>query len=178
MPRRRALLSLAAALCWPAARARPAPPELAGLHLQSQARMRFFGLAIYDIRLWVRERVDARNWPEQPLALELEYARSLRGAEIAKRSLQEMRRQAEITDAAAQRWLAEMQQSFPDVQAGDRLSGQLLPAQGAQFFVNGRRGRLIAEPEFARLFFGIWLSERSSEPGLRSTLLEGRHDGS
>lgn len=172
MQRRTALLGMACALAWQGSHARPTPPELAGLQLQGQAQMRFFGMSIYDIRLWVKERVDGRNWPEQTLALELVYARSLRGAEIAKRSLQEMRRQTEIAETAAQRWLSEMQHCFPDVQAGDRLSGLLLPQQGAQFFVNGQRGRLVADAEFARLFFGIWLSERSSEPALRAALLE------
>ncbi|MEJ6003382.1 chalcone isomerase family protein [Paucibacter soli] len=172
MQRRTVLPGLAALLAWPVGRATPTPAELSGLQLQGQAQMRFFGLAVYDIRLWVKERVEARNWAEQTLALELLYARNLRGAEIAKRSLQEMRRQTEIADPVAQRWLAEMQQSFPDVKAGDRLSGLLLPQQGAQFFVNGQRGRLVADAEFARLFFGIWLSERSSEPALRAALLE------
>jgi hypothetical protein len=178
---RRALLGLSSSVLLPPCAwaqgldpTRAAPPELAGLQLQGQARMRFLGLLIYDIRLWVETRVDARNWPEHALALELEYARSLSGADIAKRSLKEMRRQGDIEAAVAERWLWEMQQSFPDVKAGDRLSGRLLPARGAQFYVNGQRGRLVAERGFARQFFGIWLSEHSSELALRSALLEGQ----
>jgi len=162
-----ALLSLPLAL-------RAQPSELAGLRLQGQAPMRFFGLLIYEARLWVGEnKVDAQNWTTQDLALELIYARSLSGKEIAKRSLVEMRRQAEIPEARGQQWLAEMEAAFPDVKAGDRISGVQEPGRAAQFHINGRAGRRIADAEFARLFFGIWLSPQSSEPGLRAKLLEG-----
>lgn len=39
--------------------------------------------------------------------------------------------------------------------------------------VQARPAGEIADPEFARLFFGIWLDARTSEPGLRQTLLAG-----
>lgn len=153
------------------------PPELPDWRLQGQGQMRFFGMLIYDIRLWTRDKLEAHNlknqWDSQPIALELEYARNLSGSEIAKRSLAEMRRQAEISDAQAKNWLAEMEAAFPDVKSGDRISGIHTPANGTEFYVNGRLRRRIAGADFSRLFFGIWLAPQSSEPGLRSKLLEG-----
>jgi len=133
---------------------------------------------ICDIRLWVSEHVNADNWSRQTLALELEYARSLSGREIAKRSLVEMRRQAEISEEKSQRWLAEMEAAFPDVKAGDRISGLFEPGRGVQFFVNSQPRRQIADPEFARLFSGIWLATQSSEPGMREQLLKRPADSS
>lgn len=150
-----------------------ASPELTGLGLRGQGRMRFLGLAIYDIRLWSATPVSAERWSEQPLTLEIEYARSLDGSEIAKRSLKEMRRQADISDAQAASWLAEMLAAFPDVKAGDRISGSHEPGVAAQFFVNGQPRRRVADAQFARLFFGIWLSPQTSEPALRQQLLGG-----
>jgi hypothetical protein len=82
-----------------------------------------------------------------------------------------MRRQAEIDESKARRWLADMEQAFPDVKDGDRLSGILEPGQGLRFFFNGQLRREIADMEFARLFIGIWLSPQSSEPALRRDLL-------
>ncbi len=138
--------------------------------LLGQARMRWFGLTIYDVRLWAPEP-PGRDWWTRPLALELEYARSLKGRDIAERSLQEMRRQQSIAPADATRWLARMQALFPDVRAGDRLSGRLRPGEGAEFFFNDAPLATLDEPLFARLFFGIWLSEQTSEPALRAQLL-------
>ena len=145
--------------------------ELANLRQLAQAQMRFFGLLIYDIRLWAQETIDAQNWAQQALALELEYARSLSGTEIAKRSLTEMRRQAEISNEQAQRWLSEMEAAFPDVKAGDRISGVNMPSEGINFFFNGRLQRSIKDPVFSRLFLGIWLAPQTSEPKLRLQLL-------
>ena len=148
-------------------------PELSGLTLRGQGRFRYFGLRIYDIRLWSAEPVVPARWAEQKLTLELEYARNLDGREIAKRSLAEMRRQGPITDVQAQAWLAEMEAAFPDVKAGDRISGSLEPGTAVHFYVNGQPRRRVADAAFARLFFGIWLSPQTSEPGLREQLLGG-----
>lgn len=150
--------------------------DLAGRTLRGQARFRYFGLHVYDIRLWSAAPVGADRWADLPLTLELEYARTLAGAEIAKRSLTEMRRQAPISDAQAAAWLAEMQAAFPDVKAGDRISGTHEPGVAAQFFVNGQPRRRVADAAFAKLFFGIWLSPQTSEPALREQLL-GPADG-
>lgn len=179
MRRRPLLLAMPGLLALPAHAQRKRPAEVPeALRLQSEAQMRFFGLRIYDIRLWVSEHVNADNWARQTLALELEYARSLSGREIAKRSLVEMRRQAEISEDKAQRWLAEMEAAFPDVKAGDRISGLFEPGRGVQFFVNSQPRRQIADGEFARLFSGIWLAPQSSEPGMREQLLKRPTDSS
>ena len=170
-------LGLTAAMLMAPAVVWAAPPELAHLRQLAQAKMRFFGLLIYDIRLWALEPVDAQSWAQQVLALELTYARSLSGREIAKRSLDEMRRQTEIGASQAQAWLHEMEAAFPDVKAGDRISGLNEPAEVISFFVNGRLQRRITDPLFARLFLGIWLAPQSSEPGLRKQLLASVGDG-
>jgi hypothetical protein len=131
---------------------------LGATRLQGRATMRFFGLRIYQARLWV-------------VALELQYARTLSGADIAERSLQEMRRAGGVDEARAQNWLAAMSQSFPDVAEGDRLTGLHEPGGATRFFMNGRNLALIADPTFGAPFFGIWLSPSTSEPRLREQLL-------
>jgi hypothetical protein len=42
------------------------------------------------------------------------------------------------------------------------------------FLLNGRPLGEVRDPDFARVFFGIWLSPRTSEPALREALLLGR----
>ena len=154
------------------------PPELSDWKPQGAATMRFFGMRIYEAKLWtLSSAVDARNWASTPLALELIYARSLSGREIAKRSLVEMRRQIEISAANAEKWLAEMEAAFPDVKEGDRISGVVTdPGAAIQFFINGKPGRKVADAMFARLFIGIWLAPQTSEPALRKALLESDVD--
>jgi len=143
-----------------------AQPRLAGV-----ASYTFWGFDIYQARLWVEPGFDSAALSRQRFALELGYRRSFKGSDIAQRSIDEMRRIGTFTPEQAQRWLQAMQVAFPNVAAGDHLLGVNLPGRGAQFFANGRATAEVADPVFAELFFGIWLSERSSEPQLRTTLL-------
>ncbi len=101
----------------------------------------------------------------------MHYRRDFKGRDIAQRSIDEMRRVGPISETQAQAWLQAMAAVFPDVSTGDRLTGVNLPGRGAQFYANGKPTGEIADPEFARLFFGIWLSEQTSAPRLRLALL-------
>lgn len=146
-------------------------PQLPGSRLLGQATLRYFGLRVYHAQLWTLPDFRAPQATEQALVLELEYLRDLKGAAIAERSLQEMRRAGPLTEAQGQRWLADMQRVFPDVKAGDRITGQHLPGQGARFWHNGRAVGQVEDAAFARLFFGIWLAPTTSEPDMRQALL-------
>ena len=64
-----------------------------------------------------------------------------------------------------------MQRVFADVKEGDRLIGVATAARTAKFFYNGAYRGEIADPAFTDAFFGIWLSEKSSQPGMRDRLL-------
>lgn len=148
-----------------------AAAELPNAQWLGGAQMRFLGLRIYEARLWAGAGFTSSAYAQSPLALELEYARSLDGSAIAERSLQEMRRVGPITAAQAQRWLAAMQALFPNMQAGDRMMGLYLPEVGVRFWHNGTLRGTVAEPEFGRYFFGIWLHPNTSEPRMRTALL-------
>ncbi|HEY6132416.1 MAG TPA: chalcone isomerase family protein [Rubrivivax sp.] len=140
--------------------------------LQGSGRLRFFGLQVYDIRLWTPEpRFAEQDWARTPLALEIEYARSLVGRLIAERSIEEMRRSGPIAAEAERRWLAAMTGLFPDVKAGDRITGIQRPETATRFFHNGNLRGEVRDAEFTRRFFGIWLAPSTSEPRLREALL-------
>jgi hypothetical protein len=151
------------------------PPELKtelhGARLLGEATLRFLGLHVYDIRLWGEADFSVRDLHGSPLALELQYARSLDGKAIAERSLKEMQGLGSMDAGQAERWLQQMRQIFPDVKKGDRITGVQRPGEAARFFVNGQPRGEVRDAEFTRLFFGIWLSPRTSQPRLREELL-------
>jgi len=153
-----------------------APPPfvgqaLAGATLAGEGQMRFLGLRIYDARLWVDPRFDAKALGAHPLALELTYHRAFTGAAIAQRSLEEIQRQRTLGPAQSERWRQALAALLPDVAPGERLTGLYQPGQGMRLWHGSRDLGAIDDAELARLFFGIWLSPRTSEPGLRSALL-------
>ena len=145
--------------------------SLAGATLAGEGQMRFFGLRIYDARLWVSPGFEASRFGAHPLALELTYHRAFTGAAIAQRSVEEMQRQASVPPTQAQQWQQRLAEVLPDVQPGDRLTGLYQPGQGMRLWRGNQELPAIDDAELARLFFGIWLSPQTSEPALRSALL-------
>lgn len=144
-----------------------------------QGTLRWFGLSVYQAQLWVgAQGFDAETLGSQPFALRLRYLRSLRGADIARRSdelMHDMHRDLDPTTRAA--WLSAMLRLFPDVHDGDTLCGVYLPrtdtAARTEFLDGDQLLGSIPGEAFARAFFGIWLSPRSPQPGLRAELLAG-----
>ena len=146
--------------------------ELPAAQYSGAARLRFFGFDVYDSKLWVGSGFKATDYAKSPFALELSYLRSLSGAAIAERSIKEMRRVGPISAEQEARWLKAMQEAFPDVKAGDRIVGLHTPGTGARFWYNGQSRPAVPDTEFSRYFFGIWLHDNTSEPKLRTSLLE------
>ena len=135
------------------------------------AVLRFFGLRVYEARLWATNGFTPEDYNRHPFGLELVYDRKLEGAAIAERSIAEMRRVGSFTDEQARQWLSLMKLAFPDVVAHDRLLGMNDGQGEVRFFHNGRQTAQIRDAEFARLFFGIWLSPQTSAPAKRNSLL-------
>ncbi len=152
-----------------------APAELRELlplaTLTGRAKLTFLGLSIYNASLWVAPGFKSAAYEKHGFALELAYLRNFSGEAIAKRSISEMRRQFSISESDEARWEKAMREAFPDVKPGDRITGVNRPGAGAAFLVNGKLRGEIRDPEFARLFFGIWLSGASLEPKMRADLL-------
>ncbi|MDH4392982.1 MAG: chalcone isomerase family protein [Aquabacterium sp.] len=147
--------------------------ELPGAIWRGSGALRFLGMRIYDARLWSPVAVTG-DGANQPLALELIYARSIKGELIVSSSLREMQRVGQFSDEQSAVWAKAMAPLFPNIKPGDRITGVQRPGESARFFVNGTLRGEVADAEFTRLFFGIWLSPRTSDPQLRQQLLGGK----
>ena len=141
--------------------------------LIGKGRLTYFGLQVYDARLWAMPGFQIDNLSTQPFVLELAYLRNFDAVDVADRSIHEMRRSAVISDVQAKTWTAEMLRVFPNLKKGDRVMGVNKPGVGVSYLVNGKPTGEIRDVEFSKLFFGIWLSSKTSEPKLRSALLAG-----
>lgn len=141
--------------------------------LLGRGRLTVWGFEVYDASLWVTPGFKADKLTALPFALELAYLRDFTNSDIAKRSIAEMRRSATISEAQSEAWTAAMLRVIPNVKKGDRITGIYRPGTGAAFLVNSKPTGEIMDAEFARLFFGIWLSPKTSEPKVRSALLAG-----
>ncbi len=161
------MISATAALALPASVAGDIA-EAKTLTRRGEAVMRFFGLKVYDIRLWTAAKPHDHG---DVFALELVYDLGLKGREIAKRSIDEMRKQGFQDEAKLNEWNQAMVGAFPDVKQGDTLVGVSMPGKGARFYAKDKFIAEIPDPAFAKAFFDIWLSPKTSEPALRARLI-------
>lgn len=142
--------------------------EHPALRLAGEGELRFFGFKVYDARLWAPVKPLS---PAETFALHLVYDMSFKGREIAERSLAEMRKVGYKDEQKLKRWGEEMMRIFPDVKKGDALIGVSIPGKGAKFYSRDKLISTAEDVEFAKAFFDIWLSEKTSEPKLREKLL-------
>ncbi len=165
-------LAAASALATVPAAAPPLPPTVASLlpHARAQGggELTWFGLPIYHGYLW---STGGGFSFDAPFALDLHYQRALAGRAIAQRSVEEIAKLGFGDAADHARWGDAMARLFPDVRRGDHLTGVHVPGRGVRFFHNGRPLGEIADADFARAFFGIWLDARTSRPDFRRRLL-------
>lgn len=175
-----ALLALAAYMQASIASTPPVAPDHVRRHIDDartsgSGRLTWFGFHVYDARLFVPRDFNPSNPAAQPFALEITYARSLDGRAIAERSRDEIARLGLGSNAQRQRWLADMVALFPDVKSGQQLVGIYRPGSSTRFYVDGGLLGEVADPEFGRAFFAIWLDPRTSAPQLRANLLSAPH---
>lgn len=140
-------------------------PYVKGLQLQGQGRMTFWGFDVYDARLYV---TDQRG--QAGFALDLNYLRSLKGADISKRTVEEMQRLG-VSEANRSAWGKRLDVLFPDVVSGSSLTAVYVPGRGTVFLNNGKPTGEIAGDDFAKAFFSIWLDPKTTAPKLRTALI-------
>ncbi len=142
--------------------------DVKGLSVRGEAVLRFLGFKVYDVRLWTQMKPFTHS---EPFVIELVYDMAIKGKDIADRSVKEMRAQGVGDDAKLRRWGDEMTKIFPDIKHGDTLIGVSIPAKEARFYNREKLLATIPDPEFAKAFFDIWLSEKCSYPKVRLKLL-------
>ncbi len=147
----------------------PAPAVAAegDLALVGTGHYRFLAWPIYDATLKAaRQPFDFPG--TVPFELSLEYKRAFSAEQI----IAETRRQWSKQDVdVVEEWQHWLQQSIPDVAAGDSLTLHVDARHASHFFHNGSPTRTIDDPGFTHAFAGIWLAANTSAPRLRAQLL-------
>ena len=178
---RRAMLVGAATVAWGGATAQttavPLPPtiesSLPKLMLAGRTRLTVWGFRVYDAQLWVAAGFARSKPTASAFVVDLTYLRDLKAADIAERSVVEMRRQADLAEADEKAWRSFMFATFKNVGKGDRLLGIHQPGQPTRFTLNGAEIGRITDDRFDERFFDIWLGAKTSEPAMRDALLAG-----
>lgn len=141
---------------------------IANAELVGKARYSFLLWDVYDASLYAPQGQWQAN---QPFVLSLSYLMNIKGADIADRSVAEMRAQGFNDELKLAAWHSQMRAIFPDVKKGSRLSAVFYPGKETHFFNKDKPIGIIQNAEFTERFFNIWLGEKSSEQQHRKQLL-------
>jgi len=127
---------------------------------------------VYDSALYSR---DGTYNPEKPYALENTYHMDFTDAELADRSIDEIRAAQTISEPQAKLWRKLLVDLWPDVKEGDVIRAEAMPNEAVHFYYNGKPVGTINDARFVRPFMDIWLGKHSSEPALRNALVAQKH---
>ncbi|WP_226684465.1 chalcone isomerase family protein [Shewanella indica] len=159
-----------------AAQVEPSKAELASFREVGRGEMDWWFITLYRARLLTPDgSYQPNSFPQQ---LEIQYYRDIpasRLLEATKHQWLHLGYDREQISA----WLALLEEIWPDVEQGDRLSFVASGPQRGHFLFNDKPLAAIVIDEsassehkrFADAFLAIWLSERSSRPQLRAQLI-------
>jgi hypothetical protein len=127
-----------------------------------------FGFTVLNMSLWADGRqVDY----DTPMALTTHYDVGFYGYQQAERITEEIDRLYPLSNAGKRRYKQKLTRVFPGVEEGDTVTALYLPEEGLRMYRNNRLVGMLDNPEMAKRFFEVWLNRRTSEPELRSQLL-------
>ncbi|WP_281556330.1 chalcone isomerase family protein [Thalassomonas sp. RHCl1] len=137
------------------------------LQLVGQAQLSVLFWDIYQSRLYTSSGRFSRD--EQQLLFEINYQRDISRKELVSATLEQWQH-LDIAESDYQQYLPYLKALWPDVSAGDTLT-LFSDGSGSAFYFNGRYLGKIRDEKFAGMFLDIWLSPRTSRPGIRKALL-------
>lgn len=133
-----------------------------------ETRVQVMFFKVYDAYLFTNTGV----YPSYDhLQLELNYLRSIKSTALVNATADEWHKQGFPNNEQNARWLQQLYELWPDVNAGDCLVAEHRQGKGIAFYNNqGLLGEINSE-EFANQFLAIWLSDNSSFKRNRNELV-------
>jgi len=135
--------------------------------LVGEARLKVLLWKVYDSALYTPS---GRWLGAGPYQLSLTYLRDIPVEQLIKETRKAWDEQSRV-HPEQENWLRALAEMWPDISAGDNLVFGVGADDQNQFWFNGQSIGGIDHPDFAAFFGGIWLSEDSPRPTLRTRLI-------
>ena len=103
-------------------------------------------------------------------ALKLEYYRAIDSKDLVDATKEQWNKLG-YSNNNIQRWLQPLYEMWPNVEAGSTLTIRVTEDNISRFYFDEKPIGTIQDKQFGEAFLAIWLSENTSEPGLRKQLL-------
>ncbi len=130
--------------------------------LRGAKKLEWWGFDVYTAGFYVG---DESKTPDEildastPRYLEIHYHRSIKAKDIIKATKENLSENPTVDMAKVQDQLEDLYECFENVGEGDIYSISYSPESGTTISLNDEESCRFEGGEFARVFFGIWLSE-------------------
>ena len=132
--------------------------------------MRWTVFRIYNITLLSKS---GEYQPEgYPQALEIRYYRDIDKEDLVK-STGDQWAKLGISSSKRELWLPVLLAMWPDISANDTLRIEVDIDGSNTFLFNGKLIGSVDNNDFSRAFLDIWLSPKTTQPGVRKKLIGG-----
>ena len=145
--------------------------------VEKEQPVKQIGKAVFSVFIWdVYESelsTSSGQYPEisknGTLIYKINYLRSISSKELIQRTIEQWQHLG-VKEDVYNAFTPKLKQIWPDVKSGDNLT-LVVEQNRSAFYFNNQFAGSIDDADFAPLFLDIWLSENTSEPKLRTTLL-------
>ena len=144
------------------------------LTLRGVSTFRYWGFRVYTGALYIptSEASSDTILGEIPKKLVLRYHRSISVDQFVEKSEEILGKHPQLSLIKLRPFLSRMQSMYVPVEDGDAYAITYNPARGElRLFFNERLLGAITDPEFARAYFGIWVSNYSVSDDFTDELL-------
>jgi hypothetical protein len=138
---------------------------------------RYLVFDVYSIALYGPDREHSIDsiLSDVPKKLVIQYHRDFTRDQIVRAGTELMRENKEINFELTEPETEKMNSLYVDkVSEGDQYWIKYVPGEGTSLYHNGRLLGSVPGSEFARAYFGIWLSRNPIDEDMRDALLSGK----
>jgi len=138
----------------------------------------FFTYHLYTAALYAdpQHETVAEVLESSPKRLVIEYRHGFKKDDIVKYSMAQLKANPAVNLDAIRSRFEKLSAHMQDVRKGDRYEIVYKPETGTELLFNGKSKVVIPGRDFAKAYFGIWLSEYPISAGLRRHLLRDIRD--
>jgi hypothetical protein len=133
------------------------------LNKRGQGEMSYLFWTLYSAEFYTTPTNSER-------ALKLEYYRSIDSRDLVDATKDQWNKLG-YSKSNIQRWLKPLYEMWPNVEEGSTLTIRVAEDNVSRFYFDEQPIGIIQDKQFGEAFLAIWLSENTSEPGLRKQLL-------
>ena len=105
-----------------------------------------------------------------PIALKITYLRDIDKEDLIEATLYQWDHIGYENEAIPD-WVTQLEQIWPDIKEGSQLTIRVHHDGASDFYDATSKIGSMTDPQFGKAFLAIWLSDKTSEPKLRTQLI-------